>query len=313
MRKTKRLNRGDKFGKWTIVNQTEGKINSKGHISHFYLVDCDCGTKGRVVSERALKSGSSNSCGCNKSKNKDHKTIRPEPGMTFGRLTVISKAPDRIRRNGYPRYYWNVRCSCGNEKEVENHKLVSGHTVSCGCARFRTVSDNTDVKLTKYHRHYGRANNMLRRCNDTKSKSFNSYGGRGVKCLLGDNPIEVANSLDKVPGYFKGAEIDRINVNGDYTLDHPTFNNDEYCFFDKVFSRECICVGNLRWVTHKENAMNKRKVVTLDDLETKRMTMGRGKRIIKELGYKPEDFDITEPRTKNKSKEYTFKLKKVIV
>lgn len=258
MRVTERLKPNDRFGKWTIVKQVQGRPDSKGFINHFYEVKCDCGTTGREVSEKALKNGKSNSCGCNKSKNENHKTIRPEVGMKFGRLTVKSKAPDRIRSNGYPRHYFVCECDCGTVKQIEQHKLTSGHTVSCGCIRFKEVKDPTSVELIKNHKHYRRAQNLMRRCNDPSNKDYRNYGGRGIRCDLGSSIIEVAIALEKVPGYFEGAEIDRIDVNGHYTTHDSRFGNEVYHFFDRNLDRTCDCVGNLRWVTHRENALNRR-------------------------------------------------------
>ena len=51
-------------------------------------------------------------------------------GQKFGRLLVISQAENRNNK-----IFWNCKCDCGKEKEVESYKLLSGHTQSCGCIR----------------------------------------------------------------------------------------------------------------------------------------------------------------------------------
>lgn len=54
--------------------------------------------------------------------------------MTFGRLTVVGRAPR-------PAYYarkgawWLCRCSCGNEVAVPSINLRRENTRSCGCLR----------------------------------------------------------------------------------------------------------------------------------------------------------------------------------
>ena len=52
--------------------------------------------------------------------------------MTFGRLTVVGRAPR-------PAYYarkgawWLCRCECGKEVAVDGQNLRSKNTRSCGC------------------------------------------------------------------------------------------------------------------------------------------------------------------------------------
>lgn len=310
MRSTERLQPDTTIGKWLILHQLPDKKDNQGHNIHFYLCKCHCGTK-REVSERALKAGRTLSCGCNKGKDENHKTIRIKVGDTFGRLTVIEKAQDRIRANGYPRYYWKCQCSCGSEvKEIEEYKLKTGHTVSCGCAKFKNIKEEElfNIQPAKKHRHYLRANNIFRRCNDPKNKSYEIYGARGIKCLLGNSIIEIAKALDEVPGYFEGAELDRIDVNSHYTLDHEKFGREVYYFYDKKIQRSCECIGNLRWVTKKENAQNRRTNISLEDLETKPRTRYSARPVMKTLGYKLDDFDKTLVMV-NGERKYTYKLK----
>lgn len=52
-------------------------------------------------------------------------------GQKFGRLTAIAEAPS----GQSSRVKWECLCECGNRKTVAADKLVSGWTVSCGCAK----------------------------------------------------------------------------------------------------------------------------------------------------------------------------------
>ena len=52
-------------------------------------------------------------------------------GEKYGRLTVISSSEKRRGRATM----WKCECDCGNTIYVEKHKLVTGHTLSCGCLR----------------------------------------------------------------------------------------------------------------------------------------------------------------------------------
>lgn len=45
-------------------------------------------------------------------------------GETYGRLTLIKKAPDKIRNNGGRRIQYYCICSCGKYTE-DNPKIIS--------------------------------------------------------------------------------------------------------------------------------------------------------------------------------------------
>lgn len=57
-----------------------------------------------------------------------------QPGDIFGKLTVISESEGRERNNDKTRKrrYFNVRCVCGNEKEIRMDKLRQRENQSCG-------------------------------------------------------------------------------------------------------------------------------------------------------------------------------------
>lgn len=77
--------------------------------------------------------------------------------------------------------------------------------------------------------------NMRNRCNNPKHKDYHNYGGRGIKCLFKSGP-QFANYVIQILKVNPiGLEIDRINVNGNYER------------------------GNIRFVTHQQNCLNKRK------------------------------------------------------
>ena len=72
-------------------------------------------------------------------------------GNIFGRLTVISRAPDRLTSSGKRRVYWNCLCECGNSVEVRTDAFRT--TKSCGCLTKEQAKDNVKkAQAVKYKR-----------------------------------------------------------------------------------------------------------------------------------------------------------------
>lgn len=97
-------------------------------------------------------------------------------GERIAFLTVLH----RTSRPGITSAFWTCLCDCGNTTEVRGAYLRNGHTTSCGCKR-----GNHDVihggarrkaRMPEYHVWAA----MRRRCQDTNSKSYKDYGGRGI-------------------------------------------------------------------------------------------------------------------------------------
>lgn len=65
-------------------------------------------------------------------------------GKRFGRLEVISFA-GIVNRNST----WLCRCDCGKEVVLKDHKLVTGHTRSCGCLQAETAPSIAQAKIRK--------------------------------------------------------------------------------------------------------------------------------------------------------------------
>ncbi len=87
---------------------------------------------------------------------------------------------------------------------------------------------------------YWRWKNMMKRCFSPKNPDYSNYGGRGITVvapliIFEDYKLYV-ESLDKPKGFCYNREwqLDRINNDGNYEI------------------------GNLRWVTAKENLENSR-------------------------------------------------------
>lgn len=157
-------------------------------------------------------------------------------GKRFNRLVVI-KHYDNNRKNGVK---WLCMCNCGQEVIVLGSSLRKGNTKSCGCLQ-REIAAILCKKRTShgqarrgkttllYWVHQG----MIRRCYNSKHKSWSEYGGRGIKVCKRWLKFENFDK-DMGEGWKPGLQIDRKN------------NDEEY-------SPE-----NCYWATSEQQARNKR-------------------------------------------------------
>lgn len=214
-----------------------------------------------------------------------------KPGDRFGKLVVIKEVERKYFSDGSPTRQWLCKCDCGNEKVVVGRYLKRGETKSCG---------HCPIIKREDHVHYSRASKILDRCNNSNSSAWKWYGKRGIKCELGNTAYEVALSLDKVPGYFDGAYIDRIDYNGNYTLYHPDHGYNTWIYYDQNLRKNYQAIGNLRWLSATESCMNKCDNVTIELLRKTSRTDKDFRRSCKAHGWDPDNFNrIKDITTRN--------------
>jgi hypothetical protein len=164
-----------------------------------------------------VKKGITKHCGCKINKNKQDLT-----GNKYGRLTVISFSCKKDKRS-----YWNCQCECGNYTVIDNYKLLSGHTKSCGCLakesirkigkEYQLSNPPKRIKHGLCHKTlYNSWHSMLYRCENENDPRYYDYGGRGIQVCREWHDIKLFYEWAIQNGYKEGLSIDRIDVNGNY-------------------------------------------------------------------------------------------------
>lgn len=156
-------------------------------------------------------------------------------GQTYGRWTVIDKAPSK---DGKARLL--CKCLCGTVRELDAYTVTHGHTLSCGCLQKEHPNRKTHGKSSTHAHNIWRG--IKARCYNPNNKEYGDYGGRNIAvCDKWRDSFEAFyNDVSKLPHFGEqGYTIDRIDTNGNY---EPS---------------------NVRWATKTEQNRNKRNNINI--------------------------------------------------
>lgn len=150
-------------------------------------------------------------------------------GMRFGRLLVLRRAESQVS-SGKHAVRWVCQCDCGMETTARTDTLKGGKVKSCGCLA-REVSSVNGKRYGGRVRHghsYERLFNiwylMKYRCENTKSKAFHNYGGRGI--IVCEEWSNAANGYQNFKrwaydnGYMDTLTLDRVDNERGYEPDN---------------------------------------------------------------------------------------------
>ena len=157
--------------------------------------------------------------------------------------------------------YSNIPCKCGcGLFPKQNNTYINGHNTKNSKRALKHGDKGTRL--------YNTYNSMKQRCNNPKDKAYKDYGGRGITiCPEWTDSYIAFRDWSLSHGYQEGLEIDREDN-------------------DKGYSPE-----NCRWITHKENCNNRRKIkLSLEKANEIRTLYNSGYYTQKELA---EKYDVS--------------------
>lgn len=135
---------GNTYGRLYVLERVEN--NKRGDAQ--WKCKCECGNE-VIVTGVALRSGHTRSCGClqkDKVRQTGYDNTADLKNRQFGRLTVRERIPgtkDSIGR-------WICDCECGGQTVTTTDKLLSKHTLSCGC--LQSKGEYSIAKILSEHK-----------------------------------------------------------------------------------------------------------------------------------------------------------------
>ena len=149
-------------------------------------------------------------------------------GQRFTRLLVLEEGIPKYTPSGQKQITWVCKCDCGNVVTVRARALKVKDNKSCGCLN----KENAKIKATNMYKfrsniksiqkgshewkEYAVWRSMCDRCNNPNTKTWDYYGGKGIKVCK--------RWLESFDNFFydigpipKGLEIDRYpDMDGNY-------------------------------------------------------------------------------------------------
>lgn len=215
--KVKEINLGDKFNRWKVISEIFYKVFPNGSKAKFVECVCECGNKSTLrLSALTSPTKPSISCGCfQKEMTLLKNTQVIEIGKIFGRLTVVKNLGMVGGRNKVI-----VSCECNSERfSTRVDQLKDGTTKSCGCLQREIVSNLFTTHGVTGTTAYSSWQGMKDRCTNPNNSRADRYLLRGISFPNSWKSFENFWE-DMAEGWYEGADIDRIDFDGNYSKEN---------------------------------------------------------------------------------------------
>lgn len=137
-------------------------------------------------------------------------------GQKNNRLTVICQSENNSRGKRMVK----CKCDCGNIKNIQFSYFIDGHTQSCGCKKIEAQTTGSITHGAFGTRIYGIWAGMKNRCYNSKVKSYQWYGAKGVTVCDEWHDFEPFQKWALSNGYKDDLTIERKNPFGNYEPDN---------------------------------------------------------------------------------------------
>ena len=125
------------YGKLTVLKENR-RCGTRG----YWLCQCECGNTIEVEGGK-LRNGLVQNCGCVSS---TYIPASQRIGEQIGKLTAAAVSSDKDN-TGNTILEW--RCSCGNKVFKSYHDIITTHTKSCGCSKYKKIPFQKDLRFGK--------------------------------------------------------------------------------------------------------------------------------------------------------------------
>lgn len=168
---------GKKFGRLTVIERVENRVQPNGETKVMYRCLCECGNE-CIVTYSHLVSGHTTSCGCFHKERVNNTQFNNILGKKFGRLTVIDRLTEKLKG----RTMWVCQCECGNKCIASVSSLTSGKKKSCGCLNSSMEEEFEKMLIDKnicYEKQY-----KFKECKDVRPLPFDFGIFDGEKMVM---------------------------------------------------------------------------------------------------------------------------------
>lgn len=226
------------YGRWTIIEEKEGK----------FLCKCECGTE-KLVNPSYLLNGRSKSCGCLRKELTSKRRLNDLTGRIFGKWIVLK----RLENDKWNMTKYLCRCECGHEKDIYAKHLNSGDSNGCHKCSVKSGKNHAqwngheDISGAWWANHIGscdrQRNGNITPVKITKEFAWDLFQKQNKKCALSGLDLVISNDHKN-----NTASIDRINSAKGYTEDnvqwvHKDINIMKNRFEQEYFIYMCKLIG----------------------------------------------------------------------